>query len=206
MSVSDRLAQEDHILREIRATLSGVKAVTTTNNRNGTVYASAPITSGLRLYQQAKTQGFAVAGELRLALPEIFHQQVFLPNLKQGEMFGASLRKLHWRQVIVPGLFFAKGWTQEHYMSLWRQVIVRHARAVALCQNWEWSLGCSEEFLIALQHQKRLLDGTGKTMRWTEGLGLIRKAMDKIDGLGFEIKPHYDLWRQATLTLEAIKN
>ncbi|MCC6404902.1 MAG: hypothetical protein IT405_00760 [Candidatus Yanofskybacteria bacterium] len=206
MSASERLAQEDRILREIRLSLSTFRTMRQDKpHRKGVVYASAPITSGFRLYEEARAHGFIDAGEFRRAMNPLFRERVFLPNLAEGIRFGGELRELGWRQVIVPGQFFAEGWTQEHYMSLWRQVIVRHTRTVAFADDWAWSLGCSEEFIIALQHEKQALTQNGKLLPWKAGLDAMRPAMDAIDGYGFDVKKHYELWRQATLTLEALQ-
>ena len=90
-------------------------------------------------------------------------------------------------------------------MSLWRQVITRHASVVALEHWWAWSLGCTEEFLIALQHRKQLLDWEADSFTYEAGLEEIRRVIDVLDSWGFDVKPHYELWRLGTLTVEAIR-
>lgn len=204
-SASERLAQEDKILREIRLSLATFRAVdpAAVPRRKGVAYASAPVTSGNRLYNAAYRNGFVDVSEFRRAMPELFQKEVFLPNLHAGRVFGTTLLRNGWAQVIVPHQFFAEGWTQEHYMSLWRQVIVRHTRTVAFADDWEWSLGCTEEFVIAIQYRKKILLANGSSMLPEVGLERIRTAMDNLNVFGFDIKPHYELWRLATLTLES---
>lgn len=205
MSASERLAQEDAILREIRMTLSTFRTMgIAAPRRKGAVYASSPITSGHLLYGRMVDLGFSDAAQYRQEAPKDFQEFVFRINLRAGAHFGESLRSRGWPLVIVPGEFFAKGWAQEHYMSLWRQVIVRYARTVAFNHHWQWSTGCVEEFLIAVQSGKRLVDATGKPCTARGGADLIRTTVDQIDKMGFDAKPQYELWRQLTLTLEAL--
>jgi len=204
-SVSDRLAQEDTILREIRSTLSTYRTMgLATPRRKGAVYASSPITSGFRLCDVAKRLG-TTPENFRIGYPAEFRAQVMQPNLHDGVRFGERLRRDGWPLVIVPGEFFAKGWAQDHYMSLWRQVIVRFARSVAFAAQWQWSNGCVEEFLIAVQAGKRILSANGKPYDARQGADLIRHTVDEIDRWGFDPKPLYDLWRQIDLTLEAMQ-
>ena len=52
---------------------------------------------------------------------------------------------------------FVKGWTHEHFMPLWRQVIVRFASSIAFDrQEAGYTTGGVEELLIGIQHGKRL--------------------------------------------------
>jgi len=136
----------------------------------------------------------------------LFKKKVMNLNLTEGEHFGAKLRSEGYSLVIVPGSFFAKSWAQEHYMSLWRQVIVRFASKLASNLHWEWSTGCVEEFLIAIEHEKHILDFNCKRIENLNAhADLIRKAVDQIDHWGFEPKPLYDLWRQIDLALDNVR-
>lgn len=205
MSVSDRLVQEDHILHEIRMTLSTFRAVGAASpRRKGAVYASSPITSGLRCYNEMRHRRIMSYHAFRARKPTVFLEQVMWPNLQVGARFGENLRRHGWPLVIVPGEFFAKNWTQEHYMSLWRQVILRFARSVSFNVGWQWSAGCVEEFLIAVQSGKRILDASGRPVDPQKMADMIRATIDTLDEWGVDLaKPIYDLWRQTQLTLEA---
>jgi len=165
MSVNERLLQEDHILQEIRMTLSTYRTVGIgTPRRKGAVYASSPITSGLRCYEEMRQSGIKSYQTFREQKRRAFMERVMQPNLQVGARFGERLRRHGWPLVIVPGEFFAKNWAQEHYMSLWRQVIVRFARTVSFNIGWQWSVGCAEEFLIAVQSGKRMLDSAARPL------------------------------------------
>ena len=204
-SVSERLAQEDTILREIRSTLSTYRTMgLATPRRKGAVYASSSITTGFRVYDWCKRMHRSPQN-LRRDFHDEFQTHVMQPNLRDGAKFGERLRACGWPLVIVPGEFFAKGWATEHYMSLWRQVIVRYAHSVAFGKQWQWSSGCVEEFLIAVQSRKRILDELGHPYSARQGADLIRLTVDEIGAWGYDPKPLYDLWRQIELTLEAMK-
>ena len=209
MNVSERLTQENTILREIRLTLSTFRSVSPGGGtrRKGAVYASSPITSGLMLFNLMIELGIKSPDELKSAHPLRFKTDVLDKNLANGEIFGRSLQNKGFAIVIVPSQFFAKGWAQEHYMSLWRQVIIRHARTVALNTNWQWSTGCVEEFLIGLQNRKRIVYQTGEVVdEPRKAADLILNSMREIDSWGFESKPLYDLWRQIVLTIDGLED
>jgi len=203
MSVSERLAQEDRILREIRMTLSSYRSVSPLGEtrRRGVVYASSPITSGLRLFNLMRREGVKSPDDLKQS--PLFRKEVVDANISNGEKFGNELRRNGYPLVIVPGAFFAKGWTQGHYMSLWRQVIIRFSSKIAFNENWQWSSGCVEEFLISIENDKIMLNSDTKRIE-TPRLAseMIRGAIDQIDDWGFDAKPLYDIWRQIELALE----
>ena len=91
MSVSERLSQEDAILRQIRLTISTYRTVESDgSHRKGVMYASYAITSGRRLYHLMRRLGFKNPEEFRTARPEQFRRAILKPNLRDGWRFGAS--------------------------------------------------------------------------------------------------------------------
>jgi hypothetical protein len=204
MGVSERLAKEDRILREIRLALNAFSAVgCSTRRRKGAVYASQPITTGPRLYRVTRRLGFGSPDEFRLNDPAQYRALVLEPNLADGRRFADFLEENGWSLVINPGRFFAKDWMQEHFMSLWRQVIVRYARTVAFNASCWWSTGGAEELLVGIQNKKRLLDADLSPLDPCDAAERIRQSIDAIDEMGYSIKPLYELWRKIILTLEA---
>jgi len=204
MGVSERLAKEDQILREIRLALNAFSAVGCNDKRRkGAVYASQAITTGPRLYNVMKKMGFGSAEEFRTTDPTSYRALVMEPNLADGRRFADFLEENGWALVINPGRFFAKDWMQEHFMSLWRQVIVRYARTVAFSTGCWWSSGGAEELLVGIQHKKRLLDADLNPLDPYVAAERVRNAIDEIDEMGFSVKPLYELWRKIILTLEA---
>lgn len=221
MTGSERLSQEDAILRQIRLTISTFRTMDpqgpgsdVVRHRKGVMYASYPITSGKRLYLAMLKLGFKTADEFRRQAPERFRRLVLQPNIKEGHRFGNWLRDKGWPLTIVPSSLYARDWNQEHYMSLWRQVIIIFSRTVGLDEEeFPFSMGSAEEFVIGLQHRKRLVLRR-RVVRGAPELVLvdpstcllaIRRATDQIDAWGFDPMPMYNIWRLGELTLEAQK-
>lgn len=207
MKGRERLSQEDEILRQIRLTISTFRTVQSRIKRHkGVMYASYPITSGRLLYQTMRKMGFTNTDEFRRAEPDTFRRLVLEPNLRGGSEFGELLRDKGWPLTIVPGALYAPGWNQEHYMSVWRQVITVHSKCVALdAYEFPYSAGSAEELLIGLQNRKRLFLRRTSELVLTKPqpcLALLRQAVDRIGEWGFDPMPLYEIWRQAELTLQ----
>lgn len=205
MRASERLAREDAYLREIRVAIASLETTkrSAEKHRKGVAYASTALTTGPRLYHLVRELGFSSPAEFKTAEPEMFKKRVMEPNIRDGSRFAAKIAANGWRMVIEPGTFFAEGWGQEHYMSLWRQVIIQRARSIAFNDNVYWSTGGAEELLIGIQYEKRLLNASLQPLDPYEAVKRIESAIDAIDSMEFDAKPLYVIWRELTLTLEA---
>lgn len=200
--ISQVLNQEDRVLREIKMAISAYSSVVRPSTGATVIYASAPITGGKRLYDALEYFHLKTAEDLRFI--NQFGSAVLAPNLAAGREHADELRKNFPGPIITPGLFFAQGWLQEHYMSMWRQVIERHVSTVAFAPDWEYSPGCAEEFSIAMHNGLGyMIDGDRPVTRQA-AIDSIRAAVDDIDQRGFDAKPLYDVWRQVVLDSEAI--
>lgn len=209
METSERLAQEDDILRQIRLAISTYRTVDSNlPRRRGAMYASYSITSGRRLYMTMRRLGFAKAEDFRRQEPDKFRRLVLQRNLRRGHLFGEFLRTCGWPLTIVPGALYAKGWNQEHYMSLWRRVIIVYAKHAAFDpEEFPFSNGSAEEYLVGLQNNKRLFFRKGDRIvpvQPQEGIELVRRAIDQLDAWGFDPLPLYQFWRQMQLTFDAM--
>jgi len=118
-------------------------------------YASSPITTGYALWLELEKKGAKSLEELKLSEPDI-RKRLMKQNIEDGIAFGDEVRTKGYPIVIVPGIFFAKNWTQEHYMGLWEPVIIQYADTIVYNDNFHYSDGCVEEFLIGLTHDKKL--------------------------------------------------
>jgi hypothetical protein len=210
MGISDLLQQEERILDNIRFSLMGLQTAIPPGGEKElsqkVVYASSPITSGARLYGLYRECGVCNMDELEGIEPGTVKNRLIKPNVDDGIRFGEEIRKYGVGQVIVPGVFFAKGWTQEHYMSLWEQVITRYSDIVCFNRDFHYSNGCVEELLIGLQHGKELRHRENfRLLDPREEVGRIHDAIEEIDGLGVDVKKLYNLYRRVTLFLEGNK-
>lgn len=208
MSTKQLLEQEQSILREIKASLRMTGTVIDTGARRKDpqqqiIYASSPITTGKRMYNFFRKHKVGSVAELDKIDPAVYVEKIRKPNLVDGLMFGRDLRKLGYTSVIIPGVFFAEGWTQEHYISLWEQIIIKYADAVHFNKDWQYSDGCVTEFLIALQHNKKLWEGK-KMLDPKDGLKKIKKAIEELDKKGISTKNLYISYRRIVLFLTAV--
>ena len=70
------------------------------------------------------------AEELKSMDKNIFRNEIMDMNILEGVNFKKELLSENNKYVIAPGEFFAKGWAQEHYMSLWEKVIKKFSNII----------------------------------------------------------------------------
>ncbi len=203
MGNSERLRQEKAILEQIRTSLSLAGAFLDLNTQrylenplHQVVYTSSPTTTGLRFYEALKNNPDKPLSEIK--------RDVMRENIESGMKLGEELSQAGFAHVIVPGKFFAEGWTQEHYMSLWEQVINRFATIICFNDGWQYSTGCVEEFLIGLQKEKDMTDRTLSALDPRLELQKIGQAIEHIDEMGLEPSKLYDVYRRAVLYVESL--
>lgn len=198
-STSERLAQEDEILRSIRSALNAYDTIS--NPMQEVVYASSPITSGKRMYEIFRAHGASSIEDLKQIDPNLYYEQIMSANIGDGIKFGQDLVSRGFAQVIVPGKFFQEGWSQEHYMSLWEQVIDRFAEQIHFNNYWQYSNGCAQEFLFGMHHNLPLFSRDGIQMNPGEEAGKIRLAIDEIDKVGVNPITLYNTYRRIELAI-----
>ena len=199
MKVDERLKQEERIVKEIKSNLSMARSVT---GKAPTYYASSPTSTGRRLYSYFKKYGATSVKELeKKTKRNFFRESVMNENIKEGELFGKYLQKKGFNRVIVPGIFFAEGWTQEHYISLWERVIVDCSDEVIFNKYWEYSDGCVQEFWIGLREGKtlRFRESLNKEVNIKAALKLIREAINHVDKIGANANNLYNFYRRIDL-------
>ena len=210
-NIYDLMTLEDKILHEIKANITVAASIfgweKTRMQLYTIAYASAPITTGQRMYEVFKSVGVSSQDELKKKDPALFYKEVMELNIRAGEEFAQHIRLLQkseatkqYTGVICPATFFAKGWTQEHYMSFWERIIETFVDAIHFNNGWQYSNGCVEEYLIGLKTHKRLYQGnTLATLEPKEALERIKQAIEDIQSLGADIKPLYNNYRRIEL-------
>jgi hypothetical protein len=69
------------------------------------------------------------------------------------------------------------GWTQDDYRAFWAEVIRQFAKCVVFVDGWEYSSGCSYEFLVAQRLTIPCVDVERKPLDLEEGLARIQRAV-----------------------------
>jgi hypothetical protein len=170
---------EDRTLADILALLDACLGSQTA------AYASVPITSGRRLHRFMQDLHRAGAS-FDLAACADFRQHVIAPNEREAAAFAQSLRRNVGMPVIDPSRFLPPPrWTQKHFTSLWKAVLQEYCKLAAFANGWEFSAGCTAEFVIATSANIRAIDATGKVLTRSRGIRLIEDAIRQLtaDGL-----------------------
>jgi hypothetical protein len=152
------------------------------------VYVSAPITSGRRLAQWLGSRNV----EFDPSHPESyaeFQREVLEPNCEHAQDIISNLRKKFPNVVIDPtALKDIDSWTQDDYRYLWGKVIEQYASTVVFIDGWQYSNGCSYEFLVSYQSASNqcplVLNENLKPLTREQGLKLIREAIHELKEAG----------------------
>ena len=93
-----------------------------------------------------------------------------------------KLRRVSSAPVIDPtAILGLTDWTQSDYRVLSGRVIERYVRTVVLVDGWEYSLGCSYEFLTARRSGARTVTEELEDVPMKEGIALIREAVSELE-------------------------
>jgi hypothetical protein len=140
------------------------------------VYVSAPITTGRRFVDWRLGPG----ADLSPADEEYarqHRQQVVVPNCVHVKPLVARCRQRFGGVVIDPtALDDVTGWTQRDYHRFWALVIERFAATTVFVDGWEFSRGCTLEFVEALRTGSRMLREDLSPLRPEDGVRLIERA------------------------------
>ena len=143
------------------------------------IYLSAPITSGKRLLAQRRDR--LRNSDLADRPKSEFFKQVISENRHHAVATAKRLRDAFPSVVIDPTVLEdIPGWTQCDYRDFWGRVIERYARKVVLADDWQYSSGCSYEFLVASRNGIATLDERFQPLSRTAGLLLITEAINDI--------------------------
>ena len=142
---------------------------------------------GFLLYENLEKYNVKSMEEL-VAIDAGMRKKIMDANIKDGLEFGRELRDRKHPIVIVPGEFFAKGWTQEHYMALWEPTIKNLVKGICFNNNFHHSDGCVEELLIGVENHKELYTRDGfrrmnlkdEVQKIGDAIGHIEKITGKV--------------------------
>lgn len=162
---------------EIEALLN---VLSTAVEGRGAVYMSAPITSGrrysawrLRLGGQTPQPGNE----------EELRREVVEHNREHAARVAREIRSSCGATLIDPTrLEDLPGWTQDDYRTFWALVVERFALKVLFIDDWQYSNGCSYEFLTARRCGVPTFDERERSLSLADGMRLIRSAVGEMRG------------------------
>lgn len=162
--------------RLIEALLNGLGCVI---GDRSAVYVSTPITSGRRFAHWSSTRDI----EFDLSHPETyleFKREVLDPNSEHARVIIKDLRIRFNEALIDPtALRDIEGWVQDDYRVLWGKVIEQYADTAVFLDGWQYSNGCTYEFLVANRMTPRpsILNEDLQPLTLEEGIGLVKQAI-----------------------------
>jgi hypothetical protein len=166
---TSRIAEIEAFVELLRGVMS---------NRSAT-YVSAPITSGRRFVEwYARRRHHRVSSEEYL---REHSEQVIGPNRSSAVALVNRAREIADGPVIDPtAVTNIEGWTQGDYRTAWARVIEEFAKAVVFSSGWEFSNGCSYEFLVATKAGIQTLDDSWRPIDASAALSLLRSAINEL--------------------------
>jgi hypothetical protein len=163
---------------EVVAMLEVLSSVVATRKA---VYVSIPITSGRR-YIEWYTQNQSKPNFKENGSHQDFVVNVIDYNRKQSKQIITNLKKFFSDILINPTTMIdIKGWEQNDYRDMWGRVIERYARTVVCTDGWNFSSGCSYEFLVAKTSKIKTVDENNKYISIEQGIKQIEQAVADIE-------------------------
>ncbi|MGH9785122.1 MAG: hypothetical protein ACRD88_13155 [Terriglobia bacterium] len=158
------------------------------------VYASSEFTTGKRFYELCRQYKVRTGEGLKKTLGKEYYAKLLGPNKEEGVLFACKLRESGHNVVLTPNPLSGPGWTQAEYLDFWEEVITKKCHATYFNQGWEFSNGCTREFLIAVKAGLPLFDHQGSPISVAEGKKLIRAAIESLETDGFDSQTLRQVW------------
>jgi Domain of unknown function (DUF4406) len=152
------------------------------------VYASSELTSGRRFYKLCRKYKVRTKEDLNKALGSGgYRTKLLLPNIKHAVEFAREIRERSHDVVLTPNTLFVRDWTQPEYLGFWKTVIRTKCRAIVFNDGWEFSNGCTFEYLVGHKKRMRLLDRAGNSIPVGKAKQLILAAIKGLEADGFGV-------------------
>lgn len=150
------------------------------------IYASSEFTTGRRYYDLCRRYRVRTKEELKRRLGN-YKAQLLAPNKEEGIRFARRLRELGHDVVLTPNPFVEPDWSQSDYLGFWEKVIQRKCHAVYFNEGWEFSDGCTFEYLIGLKAGIPLFDHDRKKLEVGTAKEMIGRAIESLEKEGFKV-------------------
>jgi hypothetical protein len=153
-------------------------------NDKQAIYCSSELTSGLRTYEELRKRGLKSAPELKKELGDAWYQKnIWEANVQAANKFAASVlhEQTDGTAVITPAPFWVPDWDQPEYLAFWEELIRTRVKAVRFNRNWEFSNGCTFEFVVALDAGIRTLDSDGNALEPGAAVACVEAAVEQLE-------------------------
>jgi hypothetical protein len=141
-------------------------------------YLSGPITGGRRFLIWHEKEGRSLGKD---SYKDARQLAVVKPNIADIQA-AAKLQREAGRDTIEPGSFEAdfEHWGQEDFLRFWEKVIEHHAAQVRFMEGWQFSSGCTFEYLCARKHGRETCDMDGGALAPDTAIELLDEALAEI--------------------------
>ena len=146
-------------------------------------YVSVPITSGRRFLGWFKTRGVHLDQNSKEYREELL-ESVIRPNCEAVASRVAELRKGTKSVVINPAAFERPDWNQDDYRYFWGYIIERFVSKVIFLNEWQFSSGCSYEFLKCIRSGIAAFADDETKLDHETGCKLIKAAIAEVRAAG----------------------
>lgn len=142
------------------------------------IYCSSELTTGLRLYTAVLENGLTDRHQLKDKLgADWLRDHVFAVNEKAANEFAERIEDRQGRTTISPACLFVPEWGQHDYLSFWETLIKTRISEVWFNENWQYSNGCTFEYMAAYQAGIPTFDQGGNPLEPAQALDLIQQAI-----------------------------
>ncbi len=147
------------------------------------LYVSSPITTGQRFVDWYSRQRNLAASAEQYRREHL--NKVVAPNRSAASALITRAREIDSGPVIDPtAVGDIEGWTQGDYRTAWARIIEEFARAVVFANGWEFSNGCSYEFLVATKAGVETLDESWRPISLATSVSLLRRTVGEVSSRG----------------------
>lgn len=146
-------------------------------HKGETFYVSTPITSGKKFIEWFATIGKGLKEKNNDIYRSEHRRSVILKNSEEAKI---KISKFMGRVdgiVIDPARLEFKEWEQDEYRYYWGKIIEQYVDNVIVLDGWEYSNGCSFEFLTAIDCGKTILSEELQKLSINDGMELINKSI-----------------------------
>ena len=146
-------------------------------------YCSAPITSGRAYFEWLDAAGLDIAGvdQADPTQRAAHRAAVIAPNCARAHTVVHRLRRDASCLVIDPtAVPHIPAWAQEDWLTFWEAVIERFAHSATFIDGWQYSYGCTQEYVFAHRLGLPTFDERDDPIDEAAAAHLIREAIDEI--------------------------